>query len=78
MYHYFLFCPVSIFNHLILLKCFSLFVTRIKYIGKAFDAIIKSKSSIDTLDICTFAFNSLEVSKIALSMSMIGYNSLIL
>jgi len=52
--HYFL-VQFSIFNPFILLKCFSLFVTKIEFIVSAVDAINKSKSSIgenDFLKIC--------------------------
>jgi len=52
--HYFL-VQFFIFNPFILLKCFSLFVTKIEFIVSAVDAINKSKSSIgepDFLKIC--------------------------
>jgi len=74
---FYFFDQFSVFNPLILLKWFSLFVTSVKFNVSAVDAINKSKSSIGEPDFCRFAFNWLNVSMIALSISIIGNNSFI-
>lgn len=73
----FYFAQFSILSPLTLEKCFSLFVTKIEFIVKAVDAISKSKSSMIFPVLCEFAFNSLKISIIALSMFITGNNSFI-